>query len=318
MALFLQEDRKYLHFFILVCSVIAFLSFTRFARASGDFEISPMLQEVAITNGEIKKEVNITLTNTTHHQVFLTLSAVDFQGLDASGGVAFLGSDQSLGREYTLAPWIHLETDSLVLNPGEERAVDVTIENRDDLSPGGHYGAVLFRNAPQDDVTNIPHVALSQVFTSLFFVKKEGGEKPALDLTQWTRESHWFSVLKEEHIQFTNSGNVHVVPRGEIEIRDFLWRLVGRGILNDSSFLILPKMNRVYRVKPFLVRYPFSPGLYTITLRYHFDGDETTREEMRRVWYVPLVSIGILGVSLLLLFGSWRVRRVLVKKHEVK
>jgi len=88
------------------------------------------------------------VTNNTKSRCALRTSSLDFKSLNESGGWAFVtnGTDQ-LGHKYGLASWLTIPPDLIELQPNQTKPVKITVDNRSDLSPGGHYAAVLFKAA---------------------------------------------------------------------------------------------------------------------------------------------------------------------------
>jgi hypothetical protein len=122
-----------------------------FCSASGGIVVEPAFQEVTFTNEASVIPFRVTLRNDSAVPVTLRPSVVDFGSLDESGGVAFLGNAEELSRKYALASWMRPEKDVLSLGPGESEELEVTIENRESLSPGGHYGALLFQLSNEEN-----------------------------------------------------------------------------------------------------------------------------------------------------------------------
>jgi hypothetical protein len=266
------------------------------AQAAG-FTVAPMIQEVVLDEGETAETYTTTVTNETGALATFELSVIDFGSLDESGGVAFVGATGTLEEKYALASWMQPETSELTVGPGETRAVKVRIENRESLSPGGHYGALVFKNtsAVRPDA---PNVAINQIFSSLVLVKKTGGAKYGLALAALNHPDRWFSLDRAVTARFQNPGNVHVVPRGEVRVTDPLGRLVYRGVLNEGSAIILPETFREYPFKLFSVERAFIPGRYSLDFSYRYDGREEKELWSKQFFYFPpLSSIAMAGTA---------------------
>ncbi len=282
------------------------------AHAAG-FTVTPMMQEIILDEGEEAETYEASVTNDTEASVTFEISAIDFGGLDESGGVVFLGAaGEELERQYALASWMQLDTDEVTLRPGERRAIQVRIENSDSLAPGGHYGAVVFKSNSSVRPETLS-VAINQVFSSLVFVKKTKGARYGLELTSVEEKSAWWRFNPRVLIRFRNLGNVHVAPRGEISVTDPLGRAVYRGIINDGSTLVLPEMIREYPVKLFPLETATLPGWYTWEVRYRYDGRESVDLWTKRMFFVPpFSSVGIVVGIFALAF--WQHRRY--RKHS--
>lgn len=261
----------------------------------GGITITPAFQDIVLDQTGQEVEFFATVTNDTTNPVTLRLSVLDFGSLDESGGVAFLGASNDLERKYSLASWMRPEKDVVTTVPGETQKIKVTIENRDSLGPGGHYGALTFttEDVTQSDGNN--NIAVKQLFSSLVFVKKIGGEIYSLDLSEKEFSYNLMRLPEKIRLRFRNDGNIHLVPRGIVTVTDPLGRLVAKGIINEESALILPETFRTYvtTLKPLV--WSFIPGRYTMIIAYRFDGkDDFTTVTDARISMPPLFVGSIL------------------------
>lgn len=283
-------------FLSLLGVLILSLSVAPVAQAAG-FTVTPMIQEVILEEGEADETYTTTVTNETAVLATFELSVIDFGSLDESGGVAFVGATGALEEKYALASWMQPETSELTIGPGETGSVKVRIENRENLSPGGHYGALVFKSTSPAR-PDVPSVAINQIFSSLVLVKKTGGAKYGLTLASLDRPERWFVFDRTVVPRFQNSGNVHVVPRGEVRVTDPLGRLVYRGILNEGSAIILPETFREYPFKLFSVERAFIPGRYSFDFSYRYDGREEKELWSRKFFYFPpFSSLALAGLA---------------------
>lgn len=288
------------------------------ARAeSQGFIVSPAFQHVILTAGQDQTQYALQLTNTTSIDQNFRLSAVDFGSLDESGGVAFLGTPTSeLEHRYGLAAWMSLGTNTVFVAAGKSVQVSVTIDNRPSLAPGGHYGAVLATAVTDTgkDTAGDPRVNLRQVLSSLVLLTKDGGINAELRLISQSVNRSRLRMPSTTAQRFQNAGNVHLVPRGIIAVKDPTGRVVMRGVLNDGSGNILPESFRRYETPLVSVGAAWLPGRYQAIATYRYDGTETTKTLATSFWYVGL---GIVWVAVaaaagcigLLAWLFWRSRR---------
>lgn len=257
--------------------------------ASG-FALSPPFIEVALKKEASQSSYIIELANhTASHQNF-HLSVVDFGSLDESGGVAFLGTGGKLERKYSLASWVSLEKNVLEIESGTSQKIKVTLVNKESLSPGGHYAAVVATLNPQKD--GVKTISLNSALASLIFVKKIGGEIYQLNLVGKEIRSKPLGLPHEIALRFQNSGNVHVAARGTIQVTDPRKKVISKGVINQESALILPESFRVFPTKLERLGLPFLPGNYTLTISYRYDG-KANFEEIASSFFYP----GILGIA---------------------
>ena len=100
---------------------------------------------------------NIGIANNTPNSVVVGLSALDFTSLNQSGGIRFLTTTQQKESNlHYLASSLSFVLPQLALAPSQNIVTPVTINNANQLSPGGHYAAVIFKinSAPLKDTKN--------------------------------------------------------------------------------------------------------------------------------------------------------------------
>lgn len=273
------------------------------AQTGRGFVISPAFQQVAVRADQPSAAYILSLRNTTSQDQNFRLSVVDFGSLDEEGGVAFLGQPATeLEHRYGLASWMTLEREAVFVPALGQVQIKVTIENKQSLGSGGHYAAVLATavtdtGQPAAD----PRVGIKQVLSSLVLATKEGGEVAALNLASQSHDGGWWRLPGTMNFRFQNAGNVHVVPRGRVAVKDSVGRVVKQGALNEASAVILPESFRRYKTSLMSVGNAWMPGIYRIETSYRYDGNEKTKTLVNSFWFVGqligwLLIVGILSV----------------------
>ncbi|MEI8343878.1 MAG: hypothetical protein WCF93_02945 [Candidatus Moraniibacteriota bacterium] len=259
--------------------------------AAAGFSIQPFYQEINIQKDQDKLPFSIEVKNNTHQLSVFRVSVLDFGALDESGGVAFLGSGDNL--KYALASWVNLQNDTLVIGAGETQSIKGYIENRDSLSPGGHYGAIYLKNEDRSFSDNQKqNVTLDSSFASLLFVRKIGGEIYDLKFDSKVFSQNILSLPDFVKVRFKNSGNVHVTPRGTIKLIDPFGRVVQSGIINEQSAIILPETFRIFSTKLMKFANALSPGRYKLEINYRYDGKEDFETNVSSFVFVPPIFVG--------------------------
>jgi hypothetical protein len=276
-------------FFILCC----FLPKPVLAAETG-FSVSPPFQEVVINRNDSYKESEIEIKNNTDSSVVFNISPVDFGSLDNSGGIVFLGSSESGERKYSLASWIQIDRNKLILDAHSSQKIKVSIINKDSLSPGGHYGAILV--TLDSDLTQGNNVGIKQSYASLFFVKKTGGEIYSLKINKIDFKHNFLRINKKIKLNFQNDGNVHLVPRGTISVMDPFNRLVLRQSINIDSSIIIPESFRDFNVTLDKVSSLIWPGKYRLFIDYRFDGQDEVKNQQINFVFVPFFWLLFLPV----------------------
>jgi hypothetical protein len=284
------------------------------SASEGTFSVNPLYTDIRLDN-ESEHPFSLEVGNTTNDPIVFRLSFVDFGSLDESGGIAFLGQGSDLQKRYGLASWLSAEKDVVTVFPGEKERIQLTVTNRESLSPGGHYGAVLFRAEKEGDDGNAASsdVSISPNFTALVFVRKTGGEIQELGYKDSVIRADLFGVPDKVSERFQNSGNVHVTPRGVVEVRDPFGRIVRRGILNEESGIILPESYRSYPVALKYLEKAIFPGFYTVSATYRYDGKDDFRTmPVQRVFAWKLLLLWIL-FSIVLIIA---LKKFILKKKK--
>lgn len=282
------KGAKYI-FIALAIFNLAFICFCHKASALSGITISPFIQKININQNDTKKTYNLNLKNNTPYQKEVDLTVEDFGSLNNTGGVLLEGSN-NYTKKYGLASWITLGTDTVNLGANQSTQVPITIENRSDLTPGGHYGAVIasvnsLKSQSGDSAT------INQQLLSLIFADKVGGEHFALNLTKVSNDGNWFHYPHTVTLEFQNPGNVEVTPRGIVELQSSSGKIISRGIINQGSGLILPDsfydmyvpLNKVGSSLPL-------PGLYKIVVYYRYD---QISNYAKKTSYLNFISLGM-------------------------
>lgn len=298
--------------FVLLLLVFLVLPGKSSAQSKGGVSVTPVFQEITVSEEDARADFSITLRNETDAPAVLRPSVVDFGSLDESGGVAFLGQAADLKRKYALASWMRPEKDVVFLGSGETEELHIVIENRDSLSPGGHYGAVLFRIGNENDgLLEENTVAVQEFLSVLVFAKKKGGEIYNLALKDILLPKNPFLLPHQTVLRFQNDGNIHLVPRGRVTLTDPLGREVKKGVLNQESGLLFPETLRNYTVSLESLASAFLPGKYTLTVSYRYDGKDEFMLETKSGFFIPWQGVvGALFIgTLLFLFRNFLIKR---------
>ena len=208
----------------------------------GALEVSPAFIEVTLDSPEQIKDIEISYTNHSDEFVSLQVYPVDFKQKDETGAISFLGQEAGT-YSYSLSSFLSLESQSVELAPQEKKTFVVTVQNRQDLSPGGHYAAIIARLIPNEEGGQAP---VAPSVSSLILLRKVGGERFHLSLKDlnWPDTLVAFSYPRSITMLFQNEGNIHMVPYGRVEVRDIFGRLTHDGNINASSLRVFPSSRR--------------------------------------------------------------------------
>lgn len=287
--------------FAIGVSILAPLS-KCLADTQGGFSVMPFYSSVTLESGDQEKIIPITFGNNSDSQATFSLDAMDFGQADESGGISFFNLPEDYVRRFGLASWMRLDRDIVALGPGETQVVNVTVENRDNLPSGGHYGAIVAKmqeNAPLDD--SGPNISLEPSFASLIFLKKEGGERNGLALDDFEIRRMGSGEVESVQLRFHNTGNTHVIPRGTVRFLDPLGRVISQGVINRESAYCMPETFRSFALRLENEQDAYFPGKYTVAIKYRYEGKEEFEYRQTSVFFFPKNAIIILVAALALL-----------------
>jgi hypothetical protein len=276
------------------------------SRASSGFVVSPIYQNVSIGAEQPQAHYVVNLNNNTQLAQAFKLSTEDFGSLNNSAGVAFLGtSTSSFAKKYGLSSWMKLDQNTVTVPAGQSVNVGVTIENSDTLTAGGHYGAILATalTAPNGPAVQ-PRVGVFEVVSSLILLIKQGDVSLGLVAASQSSNGGWWAVASNVTDKFSNTGNVHVIPRGLVQVRDPLGHVVERGSINEDSGIILPENSRTYVTPMMKLVAAKWPGQYSVTLTYRIDGDAGQKTITSSYWYLGMMGTLAAVVVVLIVGGA--------------
>lgn len=296
-----------LRFLLVFLGLIALCSPTvSLAAELNGLTVSPALNQMVVQSTQPNQSLAVTYTNHTSTSMDLEVLTQDFGGLEGTGGLFFLGAESNkVWDKHRLTPWLQVSPATFRLEPGQRQIVTVTIRNDQSLSPGGHYAAVTARLQGQSTDSTL---TLNPAVSSLMFVNKKGGEVLGLSAQSLAADISWLGLADKVTVTFTNTGNSHVVPRGQIVVTDPFDRQISRGVVNQQSTILLPNTKQPFTTQLTRTHWPLWPGRYTLTLQYRYDGLDTPLIATKQTWVLgfgPLIAVALIIIGLV----AWQYRR---------
>lgn len=277
------------------------------AKNNGSLEIYPAYVDVTLDKPHEQKTIDFYFHNHSSQPISLNMFAIDFKQTDLTGIVTFLG-EESKSFSYSLTSFLSFESDRLDLGPDEKKKFTVLVANRDDISPGGHYAAIVARMIQNKQKNSTSMVAPS--VSSLIYLQKTGNETFKLDLVSvdWPQNFFIFNYPHSFKLLFQNEGNIHVIPYGTVEVKDMFNRLIYKGTINTDSIRIFPETRRYIGTE--LVRTAFSMPLSLNTLL--IQGDDSLKKTnylyKETFLFVNPVLLTVLVIVLIFSLFIWRLK----------
>lgn len=214
----------------------------------GDFILEPGKTEIFLKPGETTVK-NISITSRIEGVSHFSIGIEDFTGShDASRAVVLLGDAEG---PYSLRDYLKPEITEFSLELGEKITIPVEVSIPDDAEPGGVYGAVLIKSDPRDSGDGSGQAKVVSRLGSLFLVKIEGDAKEEGSVLDFRAKSpqRWFYERGPIYFEilFENTGSVHLVPYGDIQIYNTFGTLVDD--LPINAYFALPDSLRFREVQ---------------------------------------------------------------------
>lgn len=292
--------------------------------------ISPPLMEFDARPGDSIVDV-VKVSNETDEPLVLIGSVQNFKAMDETGTPEF-----TLATEPTdLASWIKFDEKEVTLAPGERKSILFTINVPGDAEPGGHFAGILWATggAPAEGGSAVGLIAKTG---TLVLVRIAGEIQETGRIIEFSTGKTSYSYLPVDfNIRFENTGNVHLKPAGEVQIRNMWGGKVASLEVNKDLANALPNSIRKYDAAWQKSEMPsgasewqkerenFAWGKYTATviMNYGVGGQVVTAEKSFWVfpWLVTLFYLVLLVIVVLLLtLGVKKYNKWLLKKYGGK
>jgi zinc-ribbon domain len=114
-----------------------------------------------------------TLKNNSPDTVTIRTGKSDFQSNGINGTPSFVRKSELVYPDQELSTWISIDTPEFTILPGSEKTINFTITVPTNATPGGHYGAVFFKN-PNSEVATSGNIGIDVDYGVLILVNVTG------------------------------------------------------------------------------------------------------------------------------------------------
>ncbi|MBI5222317.1 MAG: fibronectin type III domain-containing protein, partial [Candidatus Magasanikbacteria bacterium] len=274
--------------FLAICPVIA-LFLVMDAESAKAISLAPALIEVEAEPGETLVQ-KLRLFNETNQTITVYPSLENFQPQKDSSQPKFLGDIAPFGA----ARWISVPIKKATLSSGEAKDILLKIKVSALAEPGGHYAALFWSNQPGK---NLGIGSASRV-ASLFLFKVKGAIKEDAKIVSFVKKDNDGPL--DFSLRLENSGNVHLAPRGQVEIVNWRNKKVGEIVINPLGQSILPQSQRQFDAS--LATDKLSPGLYSARVKLFYGADNKEISSKINFWLMPqALGSKLLGLVVLII-----------------
>jgi len=319
--------------FLASLLVVSILAFSAFAQERGD-------QTTGGTTGKIGIQVSSPIYNATidpggSYQDTIKVRNVsdtpqtfypevfDFRPSGETGTPEFILNGDAQSYTYSLASWINISKVGIKLEPNKSTALNFVINVPKNAEPGGRYAGILFGTSPPH--TDGSQIAISNKVGSIVLVRVSGAAKEVATVKEFSTPKNFYTTPPVDFVaRIQNSGSVHVIPKGTIDIKDTFGRKVATLPVNEKNGNVLPEsIRRFDKDSSNLVWNPggFTVGRYTATLSLNYGSPAKALTAEVTFWVIPWVQLIIAALTLiililLLIFLVKRYNKWIVEKAE--
>lgn len=325
---FIISMKKILFFFFAVCifgkigltPVLAYkIEALDDPDVKGDFVLGPGKTELFMNPGETYTK-DLLITNRLGQTMEFNVIIEDFKGSkDPEQAVNLLGDARG---PFSLRDFIKPEISKFTLKHNERIILPVTVAIPTSSEPGGLYASVLVvTNPPDSELQAEKDKAQGQTklisrLGTLFFVRVKGNAKEEGALKNFkVREDRIFfeKAPVPMEILFENTGSVHLMPYGSIEIKNILGQKIDE--INLDPWFVMPDSLRTRAIEWAGKKMLF--GRYTADLLVNRGYGDILDKRTISFWVIPWKVVLVIFIFLFML--SWFFRWVGRQFHfEVK
>lgn len=282
--------------------------------------VSPATVDLVASRGE-NIDQEIVIHNPSIETETYTLSTIKFEASEQAGVPKFISYEEDHSG---LAEWIKFPESMVTIGPGQMATVALNIAVPADIESGGYYAAVLVSEAGEAG-----NVSVESKTAVLFLLTVEGENIYQAEILEF-ETSGWANRLPIDFsFRMQNQGNVHLIPNGQIMIRDIFGTPVAGIPVNEQLSRVLPMSTREFTTSWIRNEVAnngffdemnnewvnFGLGRYKATLELELDNGEIVQEETIFwifPWHLALLAFVVLDI----LIAATILRRKLARKIE--
>jgi len=231
-------SRRFVIALLVISAVVGLL----WSRPSSAVTLIPPSLEFTDVDPATTVTSKVKLFNETATTISLFAETATFSALDETG----TPNIQPGTSDEDLASWITVTDGPFTVEPGQRVEVPFTITLPADATPGGHYATILFSPKPSE-TTEQGQVAVTQKVGTLVLVRVKGIVNETGSIAEFTPEANQTSFNRLPvafFLRFTNGGNVHLRPTGNLTIRNMLGGTSTVLPVNSDLGAVLPQSTR--------------------------------------------------------------------------
>jgi hypothetical protein len=135
-------------------------------------------------------------------------------------------------------------------------------------------------------------LGLTQAISSLLFVRGANGSyTSSATINDFSLPTQRGSFPELATMRFNDTGNVELVPYGEVILSNWRGKMVAHGIVNTDSLITLPENIRNYSIPIKKQVNIIWPGYFTAKIQIHFDGQKNSITQEKKFFSLGSFSV---------------------------
>ena len=307
-SLFFSRARFFLLAILFALSVPTYV----IAQEKVSIKVQPSLIEERVDPGQVlSRAVEVTNFSSISQTLFLSVKDISSVNDDGQPKFADIGETTS----YDVSSWVTFTSPSVTLAPGESQRVPFVLSVPKDVSPGGHYGGVIFQQNPPDVKTSGTGVGYEVAL--LLSMRVSGDVVEDAQVREFRVEKMVYGKTPVKFLsRVENPGNVIVRPRGPIDLVNMFGKKVDTIRMNDAAAAVFPGQTRPFEAEWDSSNILFGRYTATLVLTYGEDGKQSTTPVVARFWILPtnIILPAVIFLIFFVLF-TWILMRLYVAKR---
>jgi len=294
---------------------------TSSANSAQGIEVSPATVELNAKPGGTYN-VSLHIRNVTSSSMVYTSAVQDFNSSGESGSPHII-LDSKLPVTASVKTWVGM-IPKFTIGAQQQQEINAQIIVPSNAEPGGHYGVLTFSGtAPQLNSTG---VGLSASVGVLMLMRVDGAITEKADVASFytannDKQTSFFEASPVSFVtRIKNTGNIHIKPSVNIEIRDMFGGIAKTLKANESNANVLPNSIRKFDTK---TDNSWMFGMYTANLSVGYGTNGQAITNSITFWVIPykLVLAGLFVLSTIIyifsrLLRTYNKRIIQKSKHE--
>lgn len=284
------------------------------AQNSIALSVTPTLFNLSVSPGQ-SWQSTVRVVNTNAFDLTIYPYVLNFAPQGENGTGSFLPVLEAETDGATLAEWIRLADEPVVIPREQSADIPFTVTVPIEAAPGGHFAAIMISTVPPERQPGRVQVRTAQVVTSLLFTRVAGDIDERGSIREFsTTKTLVPSPAIEFSLRFENLGNVHLQPQGDITIFNMWGQERGLIPINHQTHFgnVLPESIRKFTFTWVGETAWFDIGRYRAVATLGYGSDEKQfSTSTTYFWVIPLtqIAVGLLILFVCIQIFIWMIRR---------